>query len=134
MKHPQAIGPQPEADQTVRLQIDTAAGCPSIRIGFTDQRLTAHGGMVVCDLDNDGDLDVVINNADGPPEIYRNDCAAPRVAVKLKGRAPNTFGVGAKVKLIGKKTQAQEMIAVLREHRTALVAAAVTGQIDVRGV
>jgi len=30
--------------------------------------------------------------------------------------------------------KAQEMIAVLREHRTALVAAAVTGQIDVRGV
>ncbi len=29
-------------------------------------------------------------------------------------------------------TKAQEMIAVLREHRTALVAAAVTGQIDVR--
>jgi len=47
MKHHQATGPQPEADQTVRLQIDTAAGCPSIRIGFTDQRLTAHGGMVV---------------------------------------------------------------------------------------
>jgi hypothetical protein len=47
MKHHQATGPQPEADQTVRLQIDTAAGCPSIRIGFTDQRLTAHGGMVL---------------------------------------------------------------------------------------
>jgi hypothetical protein len=31
----------------VRLQIDTATGCPSIRIGFTDQRLTAHGGMVL---------------------------------------------------------------------------------------
>ncbi|HUM35316.1 MAG TPA: IS1380 family transposase [Anaerolineae bacterium] len=31
----------------MRLQIDTAAGCPSIRIGFTDQRLTAHGGMVL---------------------------------------------------------------------------------------
>ncbi len=79
------------------------------KFGFHAER--PHGGMVVCDLDNDGDLDVVINNADGPPEIYRNDCAAPRVAVKLKGRAPNTFGVGAKVKLIGKKTQAQEMIA-----------------------
>jgi type I restriction enzyme, S subunit len=30
-------------------------------------------------------------------------------------------------------TKSQEMIAVLHEHRTALVAAAVTGQIDVRG-
>ena len=39
--------PRPEADQTVRLQIDTKEGASSIRISFTDQRLTAHGGMVV---------------------------------------------------------------------------------------
>jgi len=31
----------------VRLNIDTNAGPSSIRIGFTDQRLTAHGGMIV---------------------------------------------------------------------------------------
>jgi hypothetical protein len=47
MKPHQATGPQPEADQTVRLQIDTAGGSPSIRIGFTDQRLRALGGMVL---------------------------------------------------------------------------------------
>ena len=31
----------------MRLQIDTNQGSPSIRIGFTDQRLTVHGGMIV---------------------------------------------------------------------------------------
>jgi hypothetical protein len=31
----------------VRLQIDTNDGTPSIRLSFTDQRLTAHGGMIV---------------------------------------------------------------------------------------
>ena len=31
----------------MRLQIDTKAAAPSIRIGFTDQRLTAHGGLIV---------------------------------------------------------------------------------------
>jgi len=31
----------------VRLQIDTKNAAPSIRIGFTDQRLTAHGGLIV---------------------------------------------------------------------------------------
>lgn len=31
----------------MRLQIDTKDGTPSIRIGFTDQRLTAHGGLIV---------------------------------------------------------------------------------------
>lgn len=39
--------PRPEADQTVRLNIDRKDGTSSIRISFTDQRLTAHGGMVV---------------------------------------------------------------------------------------
>lgn len=39
--------PQPEADQTVRLEIGTKEGARSMRISFTDQRLTAYGGMVV---------------------------------------------------------------------------------------
>ncbi len=47
MDNKQARWPQPEAHQTVRLEVDTKDGSPSIRIGFTDQRLTAHGGMIV---------------------------------------------------------------------------------------
>lgn len=39
--------PQPEADQTVRLEIGTKDGPQSMRISFTDQRLTAYGGMVM---------------------------------------------------------------------------------------
>jgi hypothetical protein len=39
--------PQQEANQTVRVEIGTIRGPSSIRIGFTDQRLTAHGGMAV---------------------------------------------------------------------------------------
>src|SRR6478736_3997781 len=42
-----APAPQSEAHQTVRLNIGTKDGTSSIRISFTDQRLTAHGGMVV---------------------------------------------------------------------------------------
>lgn len=42
-----ASEPRPEADQTVRLNIDTKDATASIRISFTDQRLTAHGGMIV---------------------------------------------------------------------------------------
>ena len=47
MKPKQVPGPRGEAHQTVRLQIDTKNAAPSIRIGFTDQRLTAHGGLIV---------------------------------------------------------------------------------------
>jgi hypothetical protein len=47
MKPNQVPGPRQEAHQTVRLQIDTKDTAPSIRISFTDQRLTAHGGLIV---------------------------------------------------------------------------------------
>jgi Transposase DDE domain group 1 len=47
MKATQALEPRREAHQTVRLSIDTKDTTQSIRIGFTDQRLTAHGGMVL---------------------------------------------------------------------------------------
>lgn len=47
MEHTQASEPRQEADQTVRLAIDTKDATSSIRISFTDQRLTAHGGMTV---------------------------------------------------------------------------------------
>lgn len=47
MKPNQVSQPRREADQTVRLPIDTKNTTSSIRISFTDQRLTAHGGLVV---------------------------------------------------------------------------------------
>ena len=47
MKPNQVPEPRREADQTVRLPIDTKDATSSIRISFTDQRLTAHGGLVV---------------------------------------------------------------------------------------
>ncbi|MGY8652167.1 MAG: FG-GAP-like repeat-containing protein [Verrucomicrobiia bacterium] len=59
------------------------------------------GGVITADFDNDGDLDVAINNMDREPEIYRNDTTAPRVAVRLKGKAPNTQAVGARIRLSG---------------------------------
>ena len=47
MKENQASGASREANQTVRVQIDRKSSSPSIRISFTDQRLTAHGGMII---------------------------------------------------------------------------------------
>jgi enediyne biosynthesis protein E4 len=58
-------------------------------------------GMALGDLDNDGDLDVVVNNLNQVAGIYRNDSTAPRVAVRLKGKTPNNQGVGAKIKVLG---------------------------------
>ena len=68
-------------------------------------------GMVLADLDNDGDLDVVLNNLNQRATLLRNDSIAPRVAVRLKGSVSNTQGIGAKVKLLGGPVaQSQEII------------------------
>ena len=70
-------------------------------------------GMALADLDNDGDLDVAVNNLNAAAAIYRNESGAARVAVRLKGAGPNTRGIGAKifVRAAGFPAQSQEMMA-----------------------
>lgn len=58
-------------------------------------------GMALADLDSDGDLDVVINRLGDPAAVLRNDATAPRVAVRLRGTAPNTAGIGSRVRVLG---------------------------------
>ncbi|MEQ1796447.1 MAG: VCBS repeat-containing protein [Lacibacter sp.] len=60
-------------------------------------------GAAYADLDNDGDLDLIINNVNQAAMVYRNNSREQNqnnyIAIELKYKAPNTFGIGSTIKV-----------------------------------
>ena len=56
-------------------------------------------GAAVGDVDNDGDVDIVISNVNAPPDLFRTDTEAGRhwLLVKLTGTTSNRSAIGARV-------------------------------------
>jgi hypothetical protein len=69
-------------------------------------------GLAVADLFNDGNMDVVINDIDGPPVILRNPGVPGRhwVSFELAGTKSNRLALNARIKIIaGGVTQTDEV-------------------------
>jgi hypothetical protein len=72
-------------------------------------------GAAYGDLDNDGDLDLVVNNVNQESFVYRNNSRnvskSNYIGLSLKGKGQNTFAIGASVKVFqGKNIISREVM------------------------
>jgi enediyne biosynthesis protein E4 len=86
-----------EANQAFRGSGENFVPMPEWRLGS----LASGRGMSMADLDNDGDLDIVVNNLTSPSQLFENSlCGGSSLQVDLRWQdSANRYGIGSTLTL-----------------------------------
>jgi enediyne biosynthesis protein E4 len=81
-------------------------------------------GAAYADFDNDGDLDLMVNNINQPAFVYRNEsdnqAATHFLQLNLRGKGGNTQGIGTKVTLFAGGNRQTQMQTLTRGYLSAV--------------
>ena len=90
----------------------------SVDFGF-DAKINSNGAAYA-DFDNDGDLDLVLNNQSDKASIYRNNTEANYITIRLEGPKHNIKGIGAKVQVYANNTQQLKVLYSSRGYQSSV--------------
>lgn len=77
-------------------------------------------GAAYADLDNDGDIDIVINSINAPASVLRNNSTGKnQLTVSFKGDSLNQNGIGTKVYLFTKKGVQYQQLMLTRGFQSS---------------
>ena len=86
--------------------------------GF-DKKINS-SGAIYADLDNDGDVDIVLNNQDEEASIYKNNATNNFITFKLEGPNKNINGIGSTVQVFTKNLQQSKTLFLSRGYQSSV--------------